>query len=332
MGGVPRWPAPSRLLRRHLCQAPSAKLWHVSEALAEGLARLGVRTPNAVQAEAIPLAVSGRDVLVVSQTGSGKTLMFMLPILQRLSASAEAASGASCDPTAVVLAPTAALASQHMVVARQLAAGLPTPPTIGSLDSLDLDRLDAEGAGPPRSPSRSRARLLIGTPECWLARPDLGLGSTSASRSRLVSVAIDEVAAGVLPSTGVLPRVVLPLLTPHCFPLTTHRSLLEVDAYISPIYPLTAPEVDAVIFESEHSEVLSATGRALLAALGRGGGGGGDQAHPPHHPPHHAAPSAAPRHHPPPPPPPAPAPPALRGAQLLLATAHLSPSHTAALQ
>ena len=213
MRGVPRWPVPSRLLRRHLCQAPSAKLWHVSEALAEGLARLGVRTPNAVQAEALPLAVSGRDVLVVSQTGSGKTLMFMLPILQRLTASAEAAFGASCDPTAVVLAPTAALASQHMVVARQLAAGLPTPPTIGSLESLDLDRLDAEGAGSPRSRSRSRARLLIGTPECWLARADLGLGSSSASRSRLVSVAIDE--------------------------------------------------VDAVLFESEHSEALSGTGFGL---------------------------------------------------------------------
>ena len=222
--GAPRWPVPRRLLRRHLSQAPigtscgtsapSAKLWHVSEALAEGLTRLGVRTPNAVQAEAIPLAVSGRDVLVVSQTGSGKTLMFLLPILQRLSASAEAeaALGASCDATAVVLAPTAALASQHMVVARQLAAGLPTPPAIGSLESLDLDSLDAEGAGSPRSHSRSRsrsrsrARLLIGTPECWLSRPDLGLVSSSsssistssASRSRLVSVAIDEVDAGLL--------------------------------------------------------------------------------------------------------------------------------------
>ena len=116
--------------------APSAKLWQVSEALAEGLPRLGVKTPNAVQAEAIPLAVSGRDVLVVSQTGSGKTLMFLLPILQRLSASAEAeaAGGASCDAscdvTALVLAPTAALASQHMAVARQLAAGLQPQPRL----------------------------------------------------------------------------------------------------------------------------------------------------------------------------------------------------------
>ena len=214
-----RWPVPRRLLHRHLSQAPigtscgtsapSAKLWHVSEALAEGLTRLGVRTPNAVQAEAIPLAVSGRDVLVVSQTGSGKTLMFLLPILQRLSASAEADLGASGDATAVVLAPTAALASQHMVVARQLAAGLPTPPAIGSLESLDLDSLDAEGAGSPRthsrSRSRSRARLLIGTPECWLSRTDLGrvssssssIPTSSASRSRLVSVAIDEVDAGL---------------------------------------------------------------------------------------------------------------------------------------
>ena len=212
--GAPRWPVPRRLLRRHLSQAPigtscgtsapSAKLWHVSEALAEGLTRLGVRTPNAVQAEAIPLAVSGRDVLVVSQTGSGKTLMFLLPILQRLSASAEAeaALGASCDATAVVLAPTAALASQHVAVARQLAAGLPTPPAIGSLESLGSPRSHSRS----RSRSRSRARLLIGTPECWLSRPDLGLVSSSsssistssASRSRLVSVAIDEVDAGLL--------------------------------------------------------------------------------------------------------------------------------------
>ena len=236
--GAPRWPVPRRLLRRHLSQAPigtscgtsapSAKLWHVSEALAEGLTRLGVRTPNAVQAEAIPLAVSGRDVLVVSQTGSGKTLMFLLPILQRLSASAEAeaALGASGDATAVVLAPTAALASQHMVVARQLAAGLPTPPAIGSLESLDLDSLDAEGGSPrshsrSRSRSRSRARLLIGTPECWLSRPDLGLVSSSsssiptssASRSRLVSVAIDEVDAGLLLAST---------LTTNCLLLTTY--------------------------------------------------------------------------------------------------------------
>lgn len=215
--GGPRWPVPRHLLRRHLSQAPvgtscgtsapSAKLWHVSEALAEGLTRLGVRTPNAVQAEAIPLAVSGRDVLVVSQTGSGKTLMFLLPILQRLSASAEAeaALGASCDATAVVLAPTAALASQHMAVARQLAAGLPTPPAIGSLESLDLDS-SPRSHSRSRSRSRSRARLLIGTPECWLSRPDLGrvssssssISTSSASRSRLVSVAIDEVDAGLL--------------------------------------------------------------------------------------------------------------------------------------
>ena len=229
VGGRARWPFPRRLLRRHLSQArilgapascgtsaPSAELWHVSEALAEGLTRLGVKTPNAVQAEAIPLAVSGRDVLVVSQTGSGKTLMFLLPILQRLSALAEAdaavGASASCDAAAVVLAPTAALASQHMAVARQLAAGLPTPPIIASLESLDLDSLDTEsidtdaesidteGAGSPQSQPRSqsqprprsrpraRARLLIGTPECWLARPDLGLGSsTSTSTSSSTS-------------------------------------------------------------------------------------------------------------------------------------------------
>ena len=92
--------------------------------------------------------------------------------------------------------------------------------------------------------------------------------------------------------------------------------------------------MDAVLFESEHSEALSVTGRALLAALGRGGGD--DDAHPAPNPaPNtapHPAPHTAPMHDASLPPPPPPPPPPLQTPQLLLATAHLSPSHTAALQ
>jgi len=45
----------------------------------------GYDTPTPVQAAAIPVAVTGRDVLGVAQTGTGKTAAFTLPILQRLS-------------------------------------------------------------------------------------------------------------------------------------------------------------------------------------------------------------------------------------------------------
>ena len=41
-------------------------------------------TPTPIQADAIPLVVSGRDLIGIAQTGTGKTAAFALPILHRL--------------------------------------------------------------------------------------------------------------------------------------------------------------------------------------------------------------------------------------------------------
>ncbi len=53
------------------------------EALLNALAASGYTTPTPVQAQAIPAALAGRDLMVTSQTGSGKTAAFMLPALHR---------------------------------------------------------------------------------------------------------------------------------------------------------------------------------------------------------------------------------------------------------
>jgi superfamily II DNA/RNA helicase len=54
------------------------------DTLLKALAFSGYTEPTPVQAQAIPAAIAGRDLLVTSQTGSGKTAAFMLPALHRL--------------------------------------------------------------------------------------------------------------------------------------------------------------------------------------------------------------------------------------------------------
>ena len=73
------------------------------------LTALGYTVPTPVQLEAIPAALAGGDLLVSSQTGSGKTAAFLLPALQRLY-KPSALSG--IGPRILVLTPTRELALQ----------------------------------------------------------------------------------------------------------------------------------------------------------------------------------------------------------------------------
>ena len=54
------------------------------EAILKALTDSGYTEPTPIQAQAIPAALAGRDLMVSSQTGSGKTAAFMLPALDRL--------------------------------------------------------------------------------------------------------------------------------------------------------------------------------------------------------------------------------------------------------
>jgi ATP-dependent RNA helicase RhlE len=56
----------------------------LSPPILEALREIGFQSPTPVQADVIPLALSGRDVIGLAQTGSGKTAAFCLPLAQRL--------------------------------------------------------------------------------------------------------------------------------------------------------------------------------------------------------------------------------------------------------
>ena len=70
---------------------------------------LGFNEPTDIQQQAIPVAMTGQDLIASSKTGSGKTLAFILPALQRLMKNRALSTR---DPRVVILTPTRELAKQ----------------------------------------------------------------------------------------------------------------------------------------------------------------------------------------------------------------------------
>jgi superfamily II DNA/RNA helicase len=81
----------------------------LNSAIVKAVLDAGYEQPTPVQSAAIPVAIAKRDVLVSSQTGSGKTAAFMLPALEMLN---KASTVKSYGPRMLVLAPTRELALQ----------------------------------------------------------------------------------------------------------------------------------------------------------------------------------------------------------------------------
>ncbi|SDY31669.1 ATP-dependent RNA helicase RhlE [Lysobacter sp. yr284] len=82
----------------------------LAPALLRALSEQNYATPTPIQAEAIPLAMAGHDLLGGAQTGTGKTAAFGLPLLHRLATAAP--QGGPRKPRALILAPTRELALQ----------------------------------------------------------------------------------------------------------------------------------------------------------------------------------------------------------------------------
>ncbi len=94
----------------------------LAEPLVTAIAKLGYTKPTPIQAQAIPALMSGRDLVGIAQTGTGKTAAFALPILHGLISNPRPAprNGAR----ALVLSPTRELASQIAQSFRDLSGGL----------------------------------------------------------------------------------------------------------------------------------------------------------------------------------------------------------------
>ena len=86
----------------------------LSEALLQDLTTAGFTSPTPIQAQAIPPALTGRDVIGCAQTGTGKTAAFVIPIVERLAVLPKG------QPRALILTPTRELALQTLTTIERL--------------------------------------------------------------------------------------------------------------------------------------------------------------------------------------------------------------------
>ena len=124
------------------------RLEDMPDIMQEGARRMGWTSLMPVQAKAIPYLRAGRDLMVQSRTGTGKTAAFLFPILERLDP-----ERAECQ--ALVLVPTRELARQvaSEAVALFEGTGVRTVPVYGGV-----------GYGPQLDGLRKGAHLVVGTP------------------------------------------------------------------------------------------------------------------------------------------------------------------------
>lgn len=95
---------------------PNFQQLGIDEQRVQKLKEQGIAEPTPVQQETIPLLLDGKDVIARARTGTGKTLAFLLPILQRIDTS-------KAYPQALIIAPTRELALQITEEARKLTSG-----------------------------------------------------------------------------------------------------------------------------------------------------------------------------------------------------------------
>lgn len=103
----------------------------VSDSLTAGLMKAGITIPMEIQKQVIPLALSGKDIIAQSPTGTGKTLAYLTPILQKIDPSRR-------ETQAMILAPTHELAIQIQRQVQMLAENSELPitatPLIGGVN------------------------------------------------------------------------------------------------------------------------------------------------------------------------------------------------------
>jgi ATP-dependent RNA helicase RhlE len=185
----------------------------ISRSLKERLRAARFSTPTPVQAAAIPQAVEGKDVIATAQTGTGKTLAFLIPVMEKLSA--QEAAGIA----ALVLVPTRELAMQVVAQYDALRSkqAQPAALVVGGLpEGRQLDAI------------RRGARLVVATPGRLEDYMDRKLVSLAGVKTLVLDEADRMLDMGFLPAIRRIVSVVPKERQTLCFSATMDGTIAQL--------------------------------------------------------------------------------------------------------
>ncbi|KAF3002388.1 RNA-dependent ATPase rok1 [Curvularia kusanoi] len=227
----------------------------ISRRLAENLQEQGYKLPTEVQLGALPLLLGGPkqqaattndgdessgaeyggdiDLLTIAPTGSGKTIAFLIPVINALLKESAADKDSKDGPRAVVLAPTRELAAQIVNEARKLAKGTGIKATLmrkgmeiverSEVSTSTTTEAEADASGDDNSASESEASDAEGQQAQQQPR--------SRRRAELVK-------AGILVATPLALLNALKLRDGSVAPLSSIRHFIldEADVLLDPLF------------------------------------------------------------------------------------------------
>lgn len=165
----------------------------LSSAMLSNLEQLGFRSPTEIQSLALPEALSGRDVIAMAQTGSGKTAAFGIPLVEKL-------DPRRFVPQGLVLCPTRELADQVTKALRELARARPNIKVLTLCGGVPI--------GPQIGSLSHGAHLVVGTPgrvQDHLRKGTLDLTNIHAvildEADRMLDMGFQEVVEDILSTT-----------------------------------------------------------------------------------------------------------------------------------
>lgn len=223
----------------------------LSAVLQSNLTRHGFVIPTPVQAQSIPAALEGRDIVATAQTGTGKTLAFLLPILERL-----ASKGCATGIQALILTPTRELAIQVNEAATKLTLGstLRSAVVVGGMN--ESNQLHA---------IRKGARIVIATPGRLCDFLDRKLVDLSGAQFLVLDEADRMLDMGFLPAIHAILKKIPANRQTLFFSATIEKSVAHlIDSHVTnpvrvSIGSTSKPvdEVDLNLYEVDQDRKLS---------------------------------------------------------------------------